>query len=255
MFKVIKAEIYKYLFEMKNYYPDYIGNFILTFLFFFIFFSKLDFNNKTEILNLIVGFIFWFFSCNSISQMSISISEEKQLGTFEQLLLKPISIEIILMIRTFCWNFISLIIVFIIFVLSIFIFPISHQVNFNIFLLIYVYIITIISFIGISYFLAAATLIYTKTASFSSVIQYLFLFLSGSIIPLNLLPKWIYILSQLIPLPHSINISVSILTNKIVDIKTLFLFTLLSIFYFFLGLNIFKYSIKKASIEGVNSSF
>ncbi|MGL6115396.1 ABC transporter permease [Cetobacterium sp. SF1] len=256
MTRIIKAEILKYMLEMKNYYPDYVGGFILTLLFFLIFFSKIDVTkDSNEILILVIGFTYWFFSSNSISQMSVSISEEKQVGTFEQLLLKPISIEKILMIRTFCWNFISLIIVMIVYCLSIFIFSIKINFNFNFFLLLLIYFFTLISFIGIAYILASATLVYSKTASFSSIIQYILLFTSGAIIPLDSLPNWVAILAKLIPLSHSINLSVIVLMNKQLQIYYIICFIFLCLFYFFIGLIIFKYSIKKAFVEGINSKF
>lgn len=256
IFKIMKGEINKYILEMKNYYPDYIGNIFLTMLFFLIFFSKIDIiENKEEGITLIVGFTFWFFSSNSISQMSMSISEEKQVGTFEQLLLKPISIEKILVIRTFCWNLVSLIIVTIIYILIFLIFNIKININFNIFLLIYIYIITIISFIGIGYFLASCTLIYTKTASFSSIIEYILLFISGAIIPLEELPLGLLFISKLIPISHTIKIITSIILNRDISFKYIVVFTFLCVLYYIIGLAIFKNSLKRASIKGINSKF
>lgn len=41
MYKLIKAEIYKYMLEIKNYYPDYISEVVLTIIFFLYFSLKL----------------------------------------------------------------------------------------------------------------------------------------------------------------------------------------------------------------------
>lgn len=204
---------------------------------------------------LTISFTYWFFSSNIISQMSISISEEKQVGTFEQLLLKPISIEKILMIRTFCWSFVNLVVVFLAYILTIIIFSLRIDVDFNIPLLFYIYLVTLISFVGIGYILAGITLLYTKTASFCSIIQYILLFMSGAIMPLNRLPKFLYITSNFIPLPHSIKLTSMIMFKENISINYLLSYTIGCLVYLLIGLLIFKYTLRKASIEGLNSKY
>ncbi|WP_427340384.1 ABC transporter permease, partial [Caloranaerobacter sp. DY30410] len=103
-----KAELHKYLAEIKSYYPDQIVSLIVTYIFFMGFFIGLS---KTELgqENLHIGFIFWFFASTIISEASISISYEKQTGTFEQLLLKPTHILCILSVKTLVWFIVSLV--------------------------------------------------------------------------------------------------------------------------------------------------
>ncbi len=256
MLKVMRAEINKYIHEMMNYYPDYIGNIFLTLFFFFLFFSKINFDlNSEEGITLVVGFIFWFFLSNSISQMSISISQEKQVGTFEQLLLRPVSIEKILLIRTICWNLISLLIIAIIYCIFFIFFKINITLNINLLLLVYVYIMSLISFIGIAYFLASFTIIYTKTASFTSIIEYFLLFISGIIVPVDSFNNLFKYLSKITPLSYTVDIITQIILKKKINLNHVINFSILCMTYFFLGILFFKYFKKKSFIHGLNSKY
>ncbi|WP_415853191.1 hypothetical protein [Thermoanaerobacter kivui] len=89
MFNIIKAELSKYIIEVKIYYHDHIVNMIVTYIFFAGFF--LEFRNYAAVKDsYYIGFLYWFLAANIISEVSVSISFEKQVSTLEQLLLKPV---------------------------------------------------------------------------------------------------------------------------------------------------------------------
>ena len=170
------AELRKYFLEVKCYYPDHIVNLVVLFIMFFGFFRLFTNSDVIPDSAYYIGFVYWFYANGIIGESSVSISTEKQSGTFEQLLIKPSSLSSILFYRSACWLlFQSVEIAIVMAALHIFL---SVPMSFSMFV-IPVFIITMLGLIGISYLLSALTLIFTKTASFTTIFSYLLLFFSG----------------------------------------------------------------------------
>ena len=114
-----------------------------------------------------------------ISEASMCISTEKQLGTLQNIMIKPYSIAQIVTVKTIVWFSINVIKAIITMVVAMIFFGID-----NLFRLEYLYIVILvcIGIMGLSYVLASVTLMFTKVASFVNIISYGFLFLSGSIV-------------------------------------------------------------------------
>lgn len=112
------------------------------------------------------------------------ISAEKELGTLQNLLIKPCSISQIITVKTPVWFTINFFKALITALIAAFFIKLD-----NLFRVEYLYVIILvrIGIMGLSYILSALTLVFTNVASFVSVIGYLFLFLSGSIITVLLL--------------------------------------------------------------------
>ena len=148
---LIKAEFRKTLTEAISYYPDYIVGLITDF-----FVLIIVINTEGNTTEKVFGYILWILASGVISEASMCISTEKQLGTLQNIMIKPYSIA---QIVTF--------------------FGID-----NLFRLEYLYIVILvcIGIMGLSYVLASVTLMFTKVASFVNIISYGFLFLSGSIV-------------------------------------------------------------------------
>lgn len=172
--KLIKAEFKKTITEAICYYPDYIVGLITDILLLLIVMNTEG--NKSE---KVIGYVLWILVNGIASEASICISTEKQLGTLQNLMIKPCSIASIICAKTavrFVINFIKAIITAVIakFYLNVAgLFQIEY---------IYVIIVVCMGIMGLSFVLTAMTMIFTKVASFVNIIGYLFLFLSGSII-------------------------------------------------------------------------
>lgn len=247
--RVFKAELFKYLSEMKAYYPDQIVSIIVTIIFFVGFFLGLS--NETNGEFLYIGFFYWFLSSTIISEGSISISDEKQTGTFEQLLLKPVSLFEILMVRTTIWLLFSIIKMLIIIpVISLFL-DINIVLNLEMLL---IFVITIIGLYGFGLFLSSLTLLYTKTASFESIISYIFLFFSGSIIALDKMPTIIKYIANILPLTSGINLSVESINGSIGLLDYVVLGTT-SITYLIVGLVVFVIAQKIGKSKGYSARY
>ncbi|OEF99488.1 hypothetical protein BHF71_08980 [Vulcanibacillus modesticaldus] len=236
---------------MRSYYPDHIVGLVVTYIFFIGFFVGLS---KTglgqEYLHL--GFIFWFFASTVISEGSISISFEKQTGTFEQLLLKPTHILKILTARTMVWFFITFIKV----IILMFVVIISLRISFPFDLrIIPIMLVTLSGLFGFGLILSALTLIYTKTASFESIISYFLLFFTGGIISLEQLPGYVIKVADFLPLTIGIRLSMSILSGaQLPSSSILGLFTNSGV-YLLLGIVIFIYCHNYGKREGLSADY
>ena len=142
---LIKAEFRKTLTEAISYYPDYIVGLITDF-----FVLIIVINTEGNTTEKVFGYILWILASGVISEASMCISTEKQLGTLQNIMIKPYSIAQIVTVKTIVWFSINVIKA----------------------------IITMV----VSYVLASVTLMFTKVASFVNIISYGFLFLSGSIV-------------------------------------------------------------------------
>ena len=114
-----------------------------------------------------------------------------------------------------------------------------------------VFAITMLGLIGISYFLSALTLIFTKTASFISIASYLLLFFSGVVDGSNIQGFAYYVL----PLSQGIYISRSILEGNMVPIFDVGLLVLNSLAYLFAGLSAFHFVMRHGRKKGISMEY
>lgn len=102
---VFWGECRKSYFEIKTYYAGYISDFLMSLIIFYGFFLTYVGNEKSYVLN----FVYWFLLSGLISEGVISTSQEKQTGTINQLLLKPVSYFRILIYKNIFHLILSLI--------------------------------------------------------------------------------------------------------------------------------------------------
>lgn len=245
----LKGEFFRYVNEIKTYYPDQIVSMIITTLIFSVFTLL---NKNTSDASFYIGYLYWYLLSSVINEASVSISYEKQAGSLNQLLIKRTPLEQIIMIKSLVWCFINLVKVFIVlFALKMLLaIPIGFHP-----LLIPIFFITVIGILGFTFILVGLTLKYTKTASFESIISYLLLFLTGAIIPLNTLPKLFSDIGNLFPITLGINLSKSLINTQQVDLFQLALLCLQSTAYFGIGYLIFKYVYTKSKEYGIDSTY
>lgn len=86
--RLIKAEFKKTLTEAISYYPDYIVG-LITDLLLLVIVMNTDGDRGEKVF----GYILWILVNGVLSEASMCISTEKQLGTLQNLLIKPCSIS------------------------------------------------------------------------------------------------------------------------------------------------------------------
>ena len=101
---LIKAEFRKTLTEAISYYPDYIVGLITDF-----FVLIIVINTEGNTTEKVFGYILWILASGVISEASMCISTEKQLGTLQNIMIKPYSIAQIVTVKTIVWFSINVI--------------------------------------------------------------------------------------------------------------------------------------------------
>lgn len=171
---LIRAEFRKTFIEALSYYPDYIVGLITDFFILFIVINT-DGNKAYKVF----GYILWMLASGVISEASMCISTEKQLGTLQNIMIKPYSIAQIVTVKTFVWFSINVIKAVITIAIAMLFLDVQNMFRLE---YLYITVFVCIGIMGLSYVLASITLMFTKVASFVSIISYGFLFLSGSIV-------------------------------------------------------------------------
>ena len=200
MIRLLKAEYAKYLIEIRTYYPDHIAGMFVTLLVFSMFLLV----NRSNSGDAYIGFVYWYLLSSVMSEAAVSISAEKQRGILDQLIIKPIAFEWIILARTLIWlglNFVKVVVVSFILTLMM-----GLNLTFNIHWLV-VFILTVIGVFGFTLFLVGLTLKYTKTASFDSILSYALLFLTGAILPKEQMPSWAIQVGGFLPITNGIKLT------------------------------------------------
>lgn len=223
-----KNEFRKIFNETITYYPDFLVNLAVNILLFFIIFR---FNEKK---GSITSFVLWILVSGVMSEASITISTEKQLGTLQNLLLKPVSILQTIINKTLSWIIINTVkLLLTLFALSFFC-NVSEIFDLRIF---FVFIISLIGVFGFSLILGALTLMYTKVASFETILSYLMLYFSGAFIPV----------SKFVVYTNPLSNATFIIKNiSVVGVKDYFILILISLIWFGIGCLLFESIFKKS---------
>jgi len=249
LFNLFKAELKKYWIEVETYYPDHIVNVIVLIIFFVGFLnSNIGLGNFNSIY---VGFVFWFFASNVISESANSISSEKQSGTFEQLLSKPVNIQLVIIFRVLSWLLMTSLKIVIVLMFIRFVFNIPFILTLEI---VGILLLTLIGVLGVGLFLSGLTIKYTKTASFESIINYFLLFFSGTFGMLDVSNPVFKVIQENIPLSRGITMASQSLVQTVSVHDYLFLI-LNSAVYFIIGLVTFEVILAKGKQKGISSNY
>lgn len=171
---LVKAEMTKTFREAFRYYADMVVGIVTDFLL-LILVLRLDGSQTEKVLS----YVFWILVNGVLNEASICISTEKQLGTLQNLMIKPNSILSIITVKTVVWFILSVARAVLLLFVATALFGLE-----GVFRLEYLCVAALVCFgtMGVSYILASLTLMFTKVATFVNIIGYLFLFLSGSIV-------------------------------------------------------------------------
>ena len=227
--KLIKAEFKKSLIEAASYYPDYIVGLLTDILLLVI-----VMNTEGELGEKLFAYLLWVLVNGVLSEASLCISTEKQMGTLQNLMIKPYSIMQIISVKTLIWFMINSVRALVcIGIASLFI-KLSFRFE-------HFYIVILVCFgcMGISYILSALTLIFTKMASFVNIVGYLFLFLSGSILSL---PEYLNYTNPLSAGSHFY----ARMIHHTASVKDFFILMMLCAVYFFVGKEIFAFVFRRS---------
>lgn len=218
MIRTIKAEIFKFWFDIKRYLFNYIMGTIATSIFLggIYWGTKSLFTTSGQGVTFI-GILLWLFASSAISDAAEHLTEERYLGTLERISITKSPILYILIAR-FIVNFLFTIfriiligsILYIIFKPKITFVFLSWGIFLTAFLL---SILIIITLYGFGLLIASLGLIFKRTGAVTPILEYLILFLSGIIIPWEKMPRILQFISNLLPMTYGIR-SLTALQNN-----------------------------------------
>lgn len=243
--KLFKAELMKYLNEVKCYYPDQIVSIVVTTIVFYMFLLI----QRQQLDQTYVGFVYWYLLSSVISEAAVSGSSEKQMGILDQLIIKPFPFEKLILVRTSVWLLVNLSKVAIVSVVLSLILRI--HIPFNAWY-IAIFLLTTLGVFGFTLLLVALTLKYTKTASFDAIISYALLFFTGAVLPQDMMPEWAKMIGHLLPISLGIQMTQSLMQGQTLAHGSYLLLAGQSAFFLFLGYLLFQkiyHSSKKSGID------
>ena len=232
--KLFKAELWKYLHEVRTYYPDHIVSIVVTTIVFYMFLLV----QHQQMNQSYVGFVYWYLLSSVISESAVSVSSEKQMGILDQLIIKPFPFEQLIIVRTLVWLIVNLIKVAVVsLILSV------------------ILLLTTVGVFGFTLVLVALTLKYTKTASFDSIISYALLFFTGAILPHEMMPEWAILIGRFLPISLGIEMTQNLIQGGSVDFMEYLLLAGQSAFFLVIGYVLFKKIYQSSKKAGIDRSY
>ena len=101
---LLAAELHRYGCETRKYLSNYISGLILTGILIAMFALSTDARSNPAAW---AGYFLWTSASTMITEASISISTDKQDGTFTQLMLRPVSLLRQIIVKTLTWVLVS----------------------------------------------------------------------------------------------------------------------------------------------------
>lgn len=195
------AEVRRYLAETRVYLSGYVSSMLVTAIVVALFVMQAGDAHDPSAW---VGFLYWNAASTMIGEASVSISADKQNGTFTQLMLRPAGMLEQITAKTLSWALVN-IVVDVVFIVALFAL-IGAPIGFA-WPVPPIALLVAVGVYGLTMAMAALTVLYTKTASFGDVIGYAMMFLGGVIVPVGQLPVPLAALGRLLPITRGIEMS------------------------------------------------
>ena len=193
-----QAEIIRYCKETRMYIASYISSLIVTGIIVASFVLSLGNDSDPTAW---VGFFLWNASAMLVGESCVSISSDKQTGTFTQLMLRPASMVMQITAKTCAWVLVN-IVIDIVYIVALFLL-IGTPIGFS-WPVVPIMVVVFVGLFGFTMLMASLTIVYTKTASLCDVVGYVMMFLGGVVVPLSAMPAPLAALSRFMPITQGI---------------------------------------------------
>ena len=157
--------------------------------------------NPVGMVDLIPGLLGMTILFGATSMEAVVITFERRLGSFERLLLAPVSLEGVLMGKIAGGTFFGFIVSSAVLVASLFFFSFP---NFNLLFLIPSLILSALAFAAMGAFISVAVKEVFEAQTLANLFRFPMIFLSGVFIPIETLPLPIQVISYFLPLTYSV---------------------------------------------------
>lgn len=201
----------------------------------------------------LIGYLVWYYAMQAVEGMSSSLMQEAQTGTMEQKYLSPTPAGLVLVGNIIGNLIINTGIVAVVGAVLILVFQIHYVFTPTILL---VLVLTLVGIYGFGFMLAGFTLVFKQIGPMATLLQYAFMFLNGSLLPVERLPDVVQYVGYSLPSTHGI----ILLRRLMIDGQTLSdlladasLATLCvhSAIYLALGVGVYLVCQRQARIKGL----
>lgn len=196
-----RAEIVRYCKETRMYVASYISSLIVTGIIVASFVLSLGNGSDPTAW---VGFFLWNASATLIGEACVSISADKQSGTFTQLMLRPASMIMQITAKTCAWVLVN-VSIDVVYIVALFML-IGSPIGFS-WQIVPIMLVVFMGLFGFTMIMASLTVLYTKTASLCDVVGYVMMFLGGVVVPIDAMPALLAALSRFMPITQGIAMS------------------------------------------------
>lgn len=204
---------------------------------------------------LIMGYLMWqTYACGAINNMPSEIMGESQTGILEQVYISSVNPVCFLSAQAFSMFLVDTMwVILLLFGISITTGVFLHMPLFS---TIVVFSLTLIGLYGLGFALAGLTLIFKRLGPIVDILNWIFLFFTGVLIPLEKFPSLIQSVAKFLPLTDGVKIlQMIIIKDKNIlslinsgDLMELFIN---SAVYFSIGIMVFRYCDKVARKKGI----
>ncbi len=217
--KAIKAEFFKFYFDVKRYIFNYIVGLIST----AIFLSGLYWGVNALFTQggqavAFVGLLLWLFASSALSDATNHLSEERYLGTLERISVTKTPLIHILIARNIVHCLFTLIqsivvggILYVVFKPDLGYMLSSWKVSV---MAVVIGILIILTLYAFGFFIASLGMILKRVGAITSILEYLILFFSGIVIPWSTMPASLRAFSNILPMTWGIRALDSLLKGS-----------------------------------------
>ena len=149
-----------------------------------------------QLTSALLGFLITFYVMETISRMSYALTAEAQAGTLEQMYMSPVSSVFFLFGRalsSFAMASVSLMIMVPVLMLL-------FNIRFDLPLAgVVIIVITLIGVAGFGLMIAGMTIVFKQTGPVANMMSNMMLFINGTFLPVDQMPKWLESLAMILP--------------------------------------------------------
>lgn len=199
----------------------------------------------------LIGYVLWWLFASPIEAYIFGVRRELQRGTLESNIAAPIGDINFLIGLAGGWVLIDNVLMAVVFAFGVVVFgiPITWGVVLK---LLPVLLLAFVSFLGFGIIFAGLVMLFKNIGALGQIFEFLVLFLSGVFFPMNVMPAWVKVAGELMPLTHAIKLARGAFIGRsyMEMLPSLEALLILSALYWVIGYLLFKWAEKTTRVVG-----
>jgi ABC-2 type transport system permease protein len=149
-----------------------------------------------ELAPTFLGYVAWMYAMMAIGNVAYGVRGEMSAGTLEQMAMSPAPMGVVLLGRVIANMLVSTVQVLLLSVAMGLLIGIHIPMNGAGVLIL---LLTLLGILGFGFLIAGAVLVFKQVESLANLIQYVLLFLNGSLLPVEQMPPWLTTVAYVFP--------------------------------------------------------